>query len=216
MSDSPGTSSSPAMLAIPLISDSQQMHNHQQIPNDPPIPDLGPRHGYPPAHVHPSTHGYCPAHCHPPSPGYPRTFHHPSMPGYPQSHSYPYMAPDHHLFAMHEEYDLAPPLPFPSAPGMAGRVPQSNAELSNLPIPQGPPPKYQGTSAPHSTLAQTPTNNPPQSHFPPTGNVDHKKTNKDIQSPNIEPSADDPEREIIIAVMGLTGNSQRRPRVAVY
>lgn len=221
------------MSASPLTSDNPQMHNHQQMPNDPPTPEFGPRHGYPATHGYPPTHSYCPAHCYPPTDGYPHASHLPPMPGYPLPHGYPYMEPDRHPSTEHQTYGSAS-LPRPSAPGMAGREPRPNAELSNLPIPQGPPPKYQGIDICHSIPAQIPTNKPVQPHFPPTENADHGKTDKDTQSSNMKTpatpptsniippscslptrppplsmmsSAANPEREIIIAVMGPTGDT---------
>lgn len=213
VSDSAPTFGYPPMPHDSRMSSNPQMHNNQQLPDDSPMPDFGLRHGYPPTDSYPPTHSYYPARGYPPI--HPLTFHLPLIPSYPLPYGHPYMEPNHHPSPKSQAYGSASS-PRASTPGMAGRRPRPNAELSSPPIPQSPPLKYQAIDARHSPPAQTPTNNPAQPDFSPAGNT-HREESKDIQSPRTEMAAtEDQKKEIIIAVMGVTGNTHEYTKFAVH
>ena len=212
--DNLGALSSPPISAGSLSSDNPQMHNHQQMPNYSPRLECRQRNNYAPTGSYYPTHDYS-------------THNNPPVQCYPPAHGLPY---EHHPPIYSGAYCSASPYP---SVGMAEKgpdlnAPQPNTELRNPPIAQYPPLNYRGIDTHLISSAQTQTNCPAGPPISLTSNTDYGEPDKDIQSPLMPhailpqypsaglsllptgvPVTDNPEREIIIAVMGVTGNTHK-------
>ena len=215
--DNLGALGSPLMSAGSLSSDNPQMRNHQQIPNYSPRSECRQRNNYTPAYSYYPVHNNPPAQGYLPAQGRLYEHHQPIHPGAYSSAS-PYLR----VGMADNGLDLNPPQP--------------NAELNNPPIIQYPSPSYRGIDTCHISSAQTQTNRPVGPDISLAGNTAHGELDKDMHSPNTRlpttpliphaippqyrsarlpllptavPVMHNPEREIIIAVMGVTGNTHK-------
>ena len=198
----------PPMSAGSLLSDNPQMRNHQQMPNYSPMPECRQRNNYAPTDSYYPTHDYS-THNNPPAHGLPD---------------------EHHQSIYSRAYCSASPYPNVGTAenGPDLNAPQPNTELSNPPITQYPPPNSRGIDTRRITSAQTQTNCPAGPHVSLASNTDYGEPDKDVQSPLMPhavppqypsgglpllptavPVMHNPEREIIIAVMGVTGNTHK-------
>jgi len=227
--DNLGALGSPPMSASSILSDNPQMRNHQQMPNYSRMPECQQRNNYAPTDSCYPVHDYS-------------THNNPPAQGYLPAHGHLY---GHHQSIYSGAYSSASPYPsgHMADNGLDLNPPQPNTELRNPPITQYPPPNYQGIDTHHISSAQTQTNCPAGPDISLAGNTDHGEPDKEIHSPNTRlpttplmshaippqyqsaglpllpiavPVTLNPEREIIIAVMGVTGNTHKYSWSAVH